>query len=82
MMSSLHHDEILALGWVETEFEMTSVTSTREVRPVPKMLLEMVRDPTSLPVMYHGASKQGKDTPIQVNLYSPTHNYTTNIVNC
>ena len=51
---------------METEFEMTSVTSTRELRPVPKMLQEMVKDPTSLRVMYHGAGRDHKDPPFQV----------------
>ena len=45
---------------------MTSVTSTRELRPVPKMLQEMVKDPTSLRVMYHGAGRDHKDPPFQV----------------
>ena len=45
-------------GWVESDLEMTSVSSTRELRPVPKMLIQMVHDLSSLPVIYHGWSKE------------------------
>ena len=45
-------------GWVESDFEMTSVSSTRELRPVPRMLIQMVQDLSSLPVIYHGWSKE------------------------
>lgn len=38
---------------------MTSVYSTRELRPVPKLLVEMVKDPSSLSVVYHG--RRGKE---------------------
>lgn len=38
---------------------MTSVYSTRELRPVPKLLVEMVKDPSSLSVTYHG--RRGKE---------------------
>ena len=42
------------VGWDENQFEMTSVTSTRELRPVPKQLIQMMKDPNSLRVIYHG----------------------------
>lgn len=40
---------------------MTSVYSTRELRPVPKLLVEMVKDPSSLSVIYHGRTKKKEE---------------------
>ena len=58
---------LCVLGWVEGEFQMTSVTSTRELRPVPKMLIEMVKDPSSLNVIYHGpGNKDQTDSTLEV----------------
>lgn len=51
---------VLCVGWVEGDFEMTSVYSTRELRPVPKLLVEMVKDPSSLSVIYHGKEGGGE----------------------
>lgn len=44
-------------GWVDGEYEMTSVTSTRELRPVPKLLTQVKKDPSTLPVIYHEPSQ-------------------------
>ena len=59
---------VLCVGWVESEFEMTSVTSTRELRPVPRQLVQMVRDPASLSVIYHGGARgEERDSePVEV----------------
>lgn len=40
---------------------MTSVYSTRELHPVPKLLVEMVKDPSCLSVIYHGKTKTRKE---------------------
>ena len=39
---------------------MTSVLSTRELRQVPELLVQMVKDPASLPVIYHGGRGEGE----------------------
>lgn len=39
---------------------MTSVYSTRELRPVPKLLIQMVKDPASLSVVYHRGNGEGR----------------------
>ena len=55
---------ILLSTWVNEEYEMTSVTSTRDLRPIPKLLSQVQRDPSSLPTIYYGQ----KLTPAHGNI--------------
>jgi hypothetical protein len=51
---------IWVTGWEGSHLEMPSVLSTRELRPVPELLVQMVKDPASLPVIYHGGRGKGE----------------------
>ena len=59
----------IVVGGVEPEVEMTSVTSTRELRPIPKQLIQMTKDPSSLSVTYHIEEDRREKV---YTVYSPT----------